>query len=155
MILAALIAILGLYLLLVLLQRQIREALGTKLCAICGAVLVTWLVLFALWYFRGIGDSILIALLVGQSIAGVMYLFDAWARKNAKELLPLKIMIILFGTALAYSVLGDVHEPHGHTKLFLFFIVMLLLVVGYVIFTFEAGRRGKRGVLETKLEDCC
>ena len=155
MILTALIAILGLYIFFVLLQGPLRRILKKKICAVCGAVLATWLFLFALWYATKIGDPILIALLAGQSIAGAMYLFDSWVRKSAKELIPLKIAVILIGTAVGYLFLGQAHAQGDETKLILFFAGLLALAVGYLVFAFGSRRGTKRSEIEKKLEDCC
>lgn len=89
-------AILVLYLVFALLEFKLRSK---KICAVCGAVSLNWIVLLLLSYLKMFDNKILIAILMGQSICGAMYLFE---KSAAKKWHPLRIVIILLGTLIVY-----------------------------------------------------
>jgi len=98
--------ILALFLIFALLVNPISTKLfRRKICAICAAVSLTWLSLFVLKYLGYAIDILIIAILMGESITGIMYLFEDYVEKKNKKLLPLKILIILLGTLLVYLLL--------------------------------------------------
>ncbi len=101
---AVLGTILVLYLFFVLIKEPFERRLDFNLCSICAAVSLTWISLL-LFYLLGIfNDKLIIAILMGQSTVGIMYSFEKKFKKN-KNLLALKVLIILLGTLITYYVL--------------------------------------------------
>mgnify|MGYP001558037066 CR=1 FL=1 len=78
-----------------------------KLCAICAAVSTTWIILLILKFvFNYNMNSLIIGILMGQSITGLMYLLENYAKRiNNKRLLMLRIFVILIGTFIVYEIL--------------------------------------------------
>jgi len=68
-------------------------------CAICASVVSTWIILLLLTIFA-VKTQLLLAILLGQSIAGATYLME----KNEK-LKGFKIIAIIAGTAGVYYLL--------------------------------------------------
>ena len=102
MIFAVLLAIFLIYLVIAISSIKIKER---KLCAVCGAVSLTWISLLALTYLKLFDDKYLIAILMGQSICGAMYLFE---KSAPKKLHSLKIAIILVGTLIVYYAVKSI-----------------------------------------------
>ena len=106
MIYYVLLLILALFLLFALIITPIiKNKFNKKVCAICAAVSLTWLGLLIAKYFGYAIDTLIIAILMGESITGIMYLFENYAEKKDKRLLPLKAVIILMGTLVVYLIL--------------------------------------------------
>ena len=99
-----LISILVLYLFFALTKDLIKRNFRISICAVCIAVSLTWLILLILYFAKLFDDKIIIAILMGQSIVGIMYAFDERFKKN-KSIAALKIFIILFGTLFVYYLL--------------------------------------------------
>ncbi len=104
MIWPVLISILVLYVLFALTKDFIKRNLRISICAVCIAVSLTWIVLLILYFAKMFDDKLIIAILMGQSIVGLMYAFDERFKKN-KSIVALKIFIILFGTLFVYYLL--------------------------------------------------
>ena len=105
MIYAILFFIFVLYLLFAIFNPAIMKLFGKKVCAVCAAVSLTWIAILLLKYLGYMIDSLIPAILMGESITGLMYLFEDYAEKKNKRLLMLKIAIILIGTLVAYLLL--------------------------------------------------
>ena len=83
----------------------IKNRFNKKLCAICAAVSLTWIGLLIAKYLGYSIDALILAILMGESVTGIMYLFEGYAEKKNRKFLPLKALIILLGTLLVYLVL--------------------------------------------------
>mgnify|MGYP001598576098 CR=1 FL=1 len=106
MILYVLILIFVLFIILALLREPLSKIIKVKICAICGAVSITWIALIVLYFLGYFLDKLLIGILMGESVTGLMYLFERRVEKTKyKWLLVFKILIIIAGTAVAYLIL--------------------------------------------------
>jgi len=94
-----------LFLVIALLNISIEKIFRKKICAICAAVSLTWMALLLAKFFGYAVDDIIIAILMGESITGIMYLFEDYANRKNKKLIILKVLIILLGTLIVYGVL--------------------------------------------------
>ncbi len=163
MILWALIGIFVLFVLFAFLRIPLYKIFGFKICSICAAVSLTWIVLLILKITGAEISGLLIGILIGESIASIMYIFENKAKKQGKNnLLWLKVVIILAGTLLAYLLLTQ--------GLSLSFIVLLIISIIFAIFIYGSLKKGgsKRIVnkkyskfgkeikkLEERFEHCC
>ncbi len=166
-IILALSGILVLFLLFTFLRQTLQRKWGMKVCAVCIAVSLTWAALLILRWLDIFADDLLVGILMGESIAGAMYLFERKAKEGQKEnFLWLKVVIVIFGTALVYFYLTQ--------RLSLIVALVLSIVfVAIVYFLLQSkenkrsgdkkkdvpGKQGKLGKemkkLEEKLEHCC
>src|SRR3989344_333750 len=106
MIWLALIGIFVLFVLFASMRGQVYKRFGFKFCAICAAVSLTWIGLLTAKLSGWQIDTLLLGILMGESITGIMYLFENIAKKKGKSnLLWLKIIIILLGTLTVYLFL--------------------------------------------------
>ncbi len=111
-------------------RRMLEKKLGFKPCAICAAVSLTWVALLGL-KFAGIEiNSLLIGILMGESVVGIMYLFERKAQENGKgHLLWMKAVIIVLGTLLVYLLL-----TYGF-NMALAVVAIISLVLGMALYT--------------------
>jgi hypothetical protein len=54
----------------------LRSLFNLKICALCGAVSSTWIVLLVMFYVGIFNNPVLLGILMGGSIVGVMYLLE-------------------------------------------------------------------------------
>ncbi|RME54933.1 DUF1049 domain-containing protein [Candidatus Woesearchaeota archaeon] len=152
MIWAVLTSIAVLFLLIVFLKARFKL---DKVCAVCGAVSLTWLALLVLKFFGYGIDSLIIGILMGQSVTGWMYVFE----KKAKELgkpnsLWLKIFIILLGTAFVYYLINFSLTMLIVSAVLLFFmLIFILTILGSKKQHRHYNEKIKK--LEEKFEHCC
>ena len=151
MIFIALGVILALSVVFTISREWIGRHLSVKICAICAAVATTWAMLLILRTLRIADDSILLGILMGESVTGLMYLFD---RKAGKNMALLNTGMLVIGTYLVYIVVtGGLGLRPAAT-------LMIMAAVFYVIYAGLKGNDGK-GLskevkkLEKKLEHCC
>ncbi|MBI4095821.1 MAG: hypothetical protein HY438_03110 [DPANN group archaeon] len=78
----------------------IDKKLNVKMCAVCAAVVSTWIVLLATNLLGFVHSQLLLAILMGQSIAGATYLMEKY-----EKLKGFKIVAIIAGTAIVYYIL--------------------------------------------------
>lgn len=79
-----------------------KQALPRAVCAICLAVSLTWLGLLALYHLGEFSDSVILALLVGQSITGIYFLFEKTAHP---DLLLFRLPFLISLTLVAYTAI--------------------------------------------------
>ena len=79
-----------------------KNILGRRLCAICLAVSTTWLGLLVAYKLGLFEDQTLLALLMGQSIAGLYFLFE---KRVHQRWLLFRLPVLLTLTYLFYDVL--------------------------------------------------
>ncbi len=123
-----------------------------KLCAICSAVSVTWIVLLVT-YVVGIHSEITwIGILMGGSVAGLMYRLDAfWKSNDYSGTWFLKLSIILFGFLSVYVVLIQ----DWLQMLWLAPIVVISASVGFMLLRKKSEKTGISSDLQDKLDHCC
>lgn len=157
----ALLAIVFLFFLLSFLGEGIRKILGWKVCAICGAVSLTWFALLFLWLFDFKIDPLLIGILMGGSVVGIMYVAEGYFKKRKlRRFWLLRILIIIFGFGLVYFLLS---KEWSNVILFVALIsivVPIILLMARTDGKKESAEVGKAKneaslKLEKLLEDCC
>lgn len=129
----ALIHILGviafLFIVFVLLKKHIESFLNIKVCALCAAVSITWLSSLLLKNLQFISlSNTIIAILIGQSIVGIMYSYESYAKESKSSLNLMwlkKLLIIIAGTTTAYYLI----ETNGIVQLCLILVSLLILLV--------------------------
>lgn len=152
-----------LYFLFAFLSGSIKKLIGKKICAICAAVSLTWLSLLILWLAGFNIDPLVIAVLMGQSIVGIMYQTEEYfEQKKLKKFWLVRILIITLGTLSVYLLLKKIW--------FSFLVVVLIsLVLALILWLVILKGKGKKekiektnkafgnavSDLEKKLEDCC
>ncbi len=163
MIFGVLIGIFALFVLFVFIREPIHKKFGVKICSVCAAVCLTWIALVVLKILGIQVSDILIGILMGESVTGVMYLFDnTREKKETKRMSWLKVLIILSGTLLVYSFLTQgfsVGLMIGFT---------FLTILGIIIYRSLRGQKSKDIVnnkygkfkqeiakLEEKFDHCC
>ena len=79
----------------------LQQLVNRKICALCGAIVISWAVLLLLSVVGIFSSRLLIALLMGQSITGVYYLVE---KKVSEQLtlfrLPFLLTLIVMGSSL-------------------------------------------------------
>ena len=105
MILYVLLSIILFYFLFALLKDFIYRVIKIKICAICGAVSLTWIILLILKFIGYEIESLLLGILLGQSVVGIMYYLEDKI-KNKLTLSFVRLSTILIGTLVVYSLLN-------------------------------------------------
>lgn len=148
-------AIIGIYTLTLGFNRLIGSKINVSICPICAAVFSTWVALLLLWFFD-IGNELLIGILSGQSIFGLMHLFEKrWQQRKMGALWSIQLSTVIAGTLTIFFLLS---------KFWLGSLMVILIFV--ILFSFLYQNRGKRGEkkgninkavqkLESELEKCC
>ena len=80
----------------------VKSRLPWKICAICLAISLTWLALLFAYYTDRFDNILLLALLMGQSIAGIYYL---WERRAPKDWLIFRLPLLLSLLYLFYVII--------------------------------------------------
>ena len=75
-----------------------------RICAICAGVVLTWLTLFVLYKTGSYRDTVLLSLLMGQSITGLYYL---GLRRLPKSLRIFTLPFFLSLTAVFYLLITE------------------------------------------------
>lgn len=157
----ALVSITTLYFVFALLGKIIKKIIGKKVCAICAAVSLTWLSLLLLWLAGFKIDPLVIAILMGQSIVGIMYQTeDYFAQKKLKKFWLVRILIITLGTLFVYLLLKKMWFSFS---ILIALSLPLALILWLMIFrerekeTETTSKNPKKAVsdLEKLMEDCC
>lgn len=106
-----LLAMVGIYIAWLVLKDLINKIFKFKICAICATVVSTWIGLLILKLIGYNINQIILAVLMGQSVTGFMYLLERRAKSTKnKRLLLMKPLVILFGTLIAYLVISGVYQ---------------------------------------------
>lgn len=142
--LQALLTITGLFFLFLILKSGFKGNIKEQFCVICASVFVTWLSLLALLWLGIFEDSLIVALLIGESTVGIYYLVEARVRETLKIFrLPFLLSLILG----AYSLITRSLVSSA-----------ILLVLGlWMLFTTIYLYRNHEGMntLIKKLVECC
>lgn len=126
----------------------LKSVTPVKICALCASVATTWLGLLALKLVLGIGDMTLIAILMGESVTGIMYRLGYSMKQKRNSLVDL--LIIVSGTVIVYYMTTGVIETGAVVVL----AIILVLALGTtVIRKNPASRISKQ--LQKGLEKCC
>ena len=79
----------------------VKSKLPWKICAICLAVSMTWLVLLFAYHAGRFDNILLLALLMGQSITGIYYL---WEKRTPEDWLIFRLPLLLSLLYLFYVI---------------------------------------------------
>lgn len=141
--LIAIISITALFFGILLLKLLIPQWFQKPRCALCIAVSLTWVALLTLNFLGLFRDTLLIAVLMGQSTVGVFYLLEA---KVAERFTLFRLPFLLTLTALAYMILMRTMVVSALLSLISLWVLFAL------IFLF---RDGAAQVWFKKILDCC
>jgi len=100
-----LIFILGSWIFWAFVREPLSKLIGFKICAICAAVSGTWVLIWLTRVmFNYTVDKLILAILMGQSVAGLMYTFEKHIKKNKydNKWLLLRILVITLGALFVY-----------------------------------------------------
>lgn len=156
----AILSITILYFLLALFGGFIKKIVGRKICAICAAVSLTW---FSLLILRLLGfgiDILVVAILMGQSVVGLMVkLENYFDQKGLPKFWLVRILIITGGTLFVYWLLKE-----DYTLLLLLsissslFLVFVLSIIPKEVSKKQINSKEFQKAtakLEKLMEDCC
>lgn len=159
----ALASITILYFLFAFFGKKVTKFVGKKICAVCAAVSLTWLSLLVLWFAGLEIELLLIAILMGQSIVGIMYKSEEYFKqKKLRRFWFARLLIIVLGTLFVYFLLKE------QWPAFLAVIIVGLLLTAFFLpltqekktekaKTKEQNKNFQKAVskLEKLMEDCC
>ena len=131
----------------------VKKLLKLDICAICAAVSSTWLVLLALYYAGYKIDPLLPAILMGQSVTGLMYMYERRVKK-AKFRWPLafRIFFPVAGTLLVYAVVSRTVAAEAYVAAAV--VAAAIAVLTVCVFAFAKFNKQVTAVIK-KLEECC
>ncbi len=131
-----------LFVVLLLIKKTLSEIV--KVCAICVAVGLSWLLLLTMLKLGKIEDPLIVGILMGQSSLGVYYLLE---KKAPRELLLFRLPVLLSLTLLVFTVVS------GNWLLDASLLVAIVwLVVGLLYF--YRNNEWAKGRVKSMIE-CC
>ena len=117
-----LIGIIVLFAVLILL----RKFFSVRICALCGAVSVSWIILLISFYWGYRVDPIIVGILMGGSIVGIMYFLEQKIPEKYK-IFKLPFFLTLF--SVVYFILERKLTKY---TMFVVFLTWLFIFVLYV-----------------------
>ena len=154
------LAITILYFLFALLGDLLKRLIGRKICAICVAVSLTWTFLLILKLVGFEIDVLVIAILMGQSVVGLMVeLEKEFTKKGWQNFWLIRILIIVGGTLFTYWLLKE-HYVWSLLLLFLGITLFLIIISKRTKMQLNPTKNSKeyqeaKNKLEKLMEDCC
>lgn len=122
----------------------LRSLFNLKICALCGAVFSTWIVLLVMFYVGIFNNPVLLGILMGGSVVGTMYLLE---RKFPERFQIFKLPFFLTLVSLTYSVL---------VRSFAFEAVTISVLLWVLIGVIHASRNtATLKALRKKIIECC
>lgn len=112
-------------------------------CVICASIISSWIILLILNYLEIFNNEVLIALLIGISVAGGFYFIDSKVNEKTKIF---KLPLLLSLALIAYSLI----DLEGTLKP-IFLLGILWIVFGFIYLL--SGKNLKS--LAKKLVECC
>lgn len=110
-----------------------------KICAICLAVSIAWIVLLSLYFLEIFTNKTIIAILMGQTSIGLFYFLN-------EKLGIFKLPFILTAISIIYFILEEIGLKVIYLLISLWFIFL-------VIYIFKTNKNF--GVFANKLIECC
>ncbi len=139
---ATLLLIVLLFVLLLVLKRFLQRL--PKICAICLAVSLSWIILLVLRQAGYVTDDLVLGILMGQSSLGIYYLLE---RKVSEKLLVFRLPTLLTLTLIVFTVVS---------KNWYLDAWLLVLAVWFIIGTLYIYRNNKWAKSKVKsLIECC
>ena len=130
-------------------KRTLQKMLPFSFCALCTSVLLTWIGLLISSFVGGPSDIPLLAILMGESIAGIMYKLTLQQPLQPKNSV-LSLFILLLGTTIAYAVLTFTFELST-----LFILIPLFFIALLLSLPKKRSSSATTKTLREKLEHCC
>lgn len=131
----------------------VKKLLKLDICAICAAVSSTWIVLLALYYAGFKIDPLVPAILMGQSVTGLMYMYERRV-KQTKFRWPLafRIFFPVVGTLAVYAAVSRTvtAEAYGAAAV----AAAAIIALAVCVFVFGKFNKQVMAVIR-KLEGCC
>ncbi len=147
------------YFLMVLVAVKLKERKNKQICPICATVSLTWATLLVLHLFEAFEiDHFLLAILMGASVCGVMYLVEKKVESAVRKVIW-KIGSVLLGTFLVWGIVS--HQSPTVLS------ITVILYLGLIFFSLKKKKESEgtgennqeeAGDKETwlkKLENCC
>ncbi len=132
-----------------------QKKLPFNICSICIAVSFTWLILLVGFILGWNIDPVLIAVLMGQSITGIMYAMENYFKSHKlSDFWIVRIYIIVAGTLVIYNLLTGPIE-------FLLLSLSAVFVAGVFVFlkVITSNQKQKndneKSKLKNRLDNCC
>lgn len=111
----------------------VKKVTKLKLCALCSAVAITWLSLLILHWFGQYENTVLLALLIGQSVLGVYYLAE---KRLREELMLFRVPGWLTLSYLAYTAIVGI-------ELWSLLIIAVAWAISGVLYAYRLSPRLK------------
>ena len=124
----------------------VRNFINLRFCVLCVSVSLTWLGALGLYKLDRFHNSILLSLLIGQTITGLYYLAY---KKLDRSLRIFTLPFVLTLTALSYFVITSFTSV-----LPIFGFLLGLWLVAYLAFVYQLDHPSK-SVVAKIIENCC
>lgn len=136
-------AILVFFVLILFLKRMFKKRIE-KVCALCGAVLLTWIIFLILLKMNRFTDKTLLALLIGGSLVGLLYILE---KKIPLEWTLFRVPFYLTEVLVLYSVLENSIQKEA--TLF----VTVTWLIAFILFFYK--RNTFLSNIAKKIVACC
>lgn len=145
-------AIVVLYFIFAFLKPTFKKIFKIAPCSICAAVSITWICALIYYLLGGKIDILIITMLIGESIAGLMYKIEGWfAKLNLQRFWLMRIVIIAGGTAAMYSFLT---KNYDLTMISVVASIILMILIA-LLQKPKSAVREKHSKVEEMLDSCC
>jgi hypothetical protein len=137
-------AIIVLFFLILIIKQIFPKKLKNKTCALCLAVIITWLSLLVLYWSGRFDNLVIISLLMGGSILGIFYTIE---RNVKKDLTLFRLPFFLTLLSLGYFLL---------TLEVVVKVLILLFILWFVFLIIYLYRKNKNlNSFVKKIVECC
>lgn len=123
---------------------MLRTYLALEICALCGAVTATWVLLLGLLYAGMSLNPVLLGLLMGGSVVGAMYLLQ---NKLDHRYRIFSLPFLLSGISLAYLAIVK------QVDVVALAVLGMLWLLFFVLYVRRHGKRIKD--VSQKIIECC
>jgi len=138
-------AITVLFLVILLVKGIFKKLFKKEFCAICVAVSLTWISLLILYWSNIFDNTLILAMLIGESTVGIFYLVEAKVRK---ELTLFRLPFLLTLIVVGYSL---IEVPDDLTKI----TISLIILWAIFILAYVYGNNSKISYFIKKIVECC
>lgn len=139
------IAITGFFILLLAGKSFARRVVRKRVCVLCASVSLTWIALLFLHYLGFFPNSVLLAVLMGESVTGIYYVLE---RKVPEAYRLFRLPFLLTATIAVYFLL----DFSFIDALTIFVIAIVWLLFG-AVYLFRAAPRVRS--IGEKIIACC
>lgn len=145
-----------LFLLFALLTSRIKKGAWFRPCAICASVSLTWLFLLIFFWDQILENPTPVAVLMGMSVAGLMYkIVAAYEKRLLRHLWAARLIVILGGFTTVVFLIGG---QFGSTLLSLIATLLALAIVSFLLqgtTHMQAVESSGHSGISKKLDNCC